>query len=314
MRYTFLQSFLNTNLICIFIPEYIFRKRIGPVTSYKSNDEREFLLADQELLYLTRILARNPSLPTTIPSWTEFNIILRKDVPVSRSLSGYLDFLDATATDNSIIHNLLRRSRIIKEKLELPSMVRVYDQVIFAKTEKIKSLVLVMGGFHTLMMFLGVIETRFKGYGLHDILLQIEVLVDGSAEWLMTSSMYNHSVRMCKLMYESLNKMLITEIKKKCSIYCTKDVYNLLPLGWNKESYYRRFVDSGEIKRHAIAFYDCQERICQQSLLTTFRVSYLNIVTVPLNFIYSFPAGNWYIYLESIRNMLPWIFTTVLAI
>ena len=58
-------------------------------------------------------------------------------------------------------------------------MVCLYDQAIFAKAieikfkekEKFKSLVLMMGGFHTLMMFLGIIGIRFKDVGLQDILI-----------------------------------------------------------------------------------------------------------------------------------------------
>ena len=58
-------------------------------------------------------------------------------------------------------------------------MVCLYDQALFAKAieikfkekEKFKSLVLMMGGFHTLMMFLGIIGIRFKDAGLQDILI-----------------------------------------------------------------------------------------------------------------------------------------------
>ena len=99
--------------------EYISRKRVGPaLLSYHSNDERDFLLADQEVLYLTWTLARNSTLPQTIPSWKRFNIILRKDIPVSKSLVGYLDCLDEPATDNATIYHLLWRSLIIKENLD----------------------------------------------------------------------------------------------------------------------------------------------------------------------------------------------------
>ena len=157
------------------VAEYISGKRVGPAPiSYHSNDERDFLLSDQEVLYLTWTLARNSTLPQTIPSWTGFNIILRKDIPVSKSLVGYLDCLDAPATDNATIYHLLCRSLMIKEKLGLSSMVCVYDQAIFAKAIEIqfkekeifKSLVLIMRGFHTLMMFLGIIGTRFKDAAL----------------------------------------------------------------------------------------------------------------------------------------------------
>ena len=38
-----------------------------------------------------------------------------------------------------------------------------------------------MGGFHTVMMFLGVIGIYFKNAGLQDILIQSGGLADGSA-------------------------------------------------------------------------------------------------------------------------------------
>ena len=119
--------------------EYISEKPDGPAPlSYHSNDERDFLLADQEVLHLIWILARNSTLPQTIPSWTGFYIILRKDIPVSKSLVGYLDCLDAPATDNATIYHLLCRSLMIKEKLGLSSMVCVYDQTIFVKAIEIQ--------------------------------------------------------------------------------------------------------------------------------------------------------------------------------
>ena len=34
-----------------------------------------------------------------------------------------------------------------------------------------------------------------------------------------------------------------------------EDIYNVLPLDWNNESCYRKFVDS-EMKNYVIAFYD----------------------------------------------------------
>ena len=97
-----------------------------------------FYLPTKRFLYLTWILARNSTFPQTILSWTGFNIILRKDIPVSKSLVGYLDCLDAPATDNATIYHLLCRSLMIKEKLGLSSMVCVYDQTIFVKAIEIQ--------------------------------------------------------------------------------------------------------------------------------------------------------------------------------
>ena len=68
--------------------------------------------------------------------------------------------------------------------------------------------------FHTLMIFLEVNGTPLKNAALQDILIQSEFLTDGSDKQAITGSMYNHSVRMYKLMYEALNRMLITEMEK----------------------------------------------------------------------------------------------------
>ena len=210
---------------------------------------------------------------------------------------GYLDCLDAPATDNATIYHLLCRSLMIKEKLGLSSTVCVYDQAIFAEAieiqfeekEKFKSLELMMEGFHILMMFLGIIGTRFKHAGLQDILIHSGVLTDGSAERAMTGSIYNRSVRMCKRMYEALTRMLITEMERY--IESIEEVHRVLPSDWNNESCYHKFVNSDGMKKYVMAFYDYKSKLSQQSSLTAFWISYLDIVTVLLNFIYSFRAG-----------------------
>ena len=64
------------------------------------------------------------------------------------------------------------------------------------------------------MIFLEVNGTPLKNAALQDILIQSEFLTDGSDKQAITGSMYNHSVHMYKLMYEALNRMLITEMEK----------------------------------------------------------------------------------------------------
>ena len=64
------------------------------------------------------------------------------------------------------------------------------------------------------MIFLEVNGTPLKNAALQDILIQSEFLTDGSDKRAITGSMYNHSAPMYKLMYEALNRMLITEMEK----------------------------------------------------------------------------------------------------
>ena len=78
------------------------------------------------------------SLPIEIPSWAEFNIKFRKSSQISQSNIGYLDCLDAPATEIAALYYILERSLKIKDQLELSSIVCVYDQAIYTKAFQIK--------------------------------------------------------------------------------------------------------------------------------------------------------------------------------
>lgn len=81
------------------------------------------------------IILTTISLPIEIPSWTEFNIKLRKSPQICQSNIEYLDCLDAPATEIAALYYMLERSLRIKDQLELSSIVCVYDQ---AKAFQIK--------------------------------------------------------------------------------------------------------------------------------------------------------------------------------
>ena len=130
---------------------------------------------------------------------TSTNIILRKDIPVSKSLIDYLDNLDAPATDNPTIYCLLCRTLIIKEKLRLSAMACIYDQDIFMKAveiqfkekEKFKSLLLVMGGFHMpTCNILG--ELLGHGNSAANWHLYLES-IQSMLPWVFTCDCYNYS-------------------------------------------------------------------------------------------------------------------------
>ena len=115
-----------------------------------------------------------------------------------------------------------------------------------SKKDKIKSLVLVMSGFHTLIIFLGVIGTCFKDAGLQDILIQSRVL----ANWLVQCTTV-------PFVCANFRRKLLTECllrKRKKNVASTKYVYHVLPLDWNNESCYCKFIDSEDMKKMSLHF------------------------------------------------------------
>ena len=97
----------------------------------------------------------------TICGWTGFNILVRSEIDVSQDNIGYLLTIDAPATNTFTVFEVLAQSVKIKESLKLKSIVVVFDQALYAKaadikwklSERFESIVLRMGGFHTIATF-----------------------------------------------------------------------------------------------------------------------------------------------------------------
>ena len=133
---------------------------------------------------------------------------------------GYLDSIDAPATDLSTTNGVLLRCLKMKASLHLESIVCVFNEAIYAKAaqikynnpEKFKPYALMLRIFHTLMMYLGIIGKRFGDAGLADLLVKCEVLVDHSVKGALSGKIYNRAVPYVKLLYEALSRILIETV------------------------------------------------------------------------------------------------------
>ena len=96
------------------------------------------ILADQEVLYRLWILCRKMSVPQAIPSWTGFQMSVRNNIAVFKTSIGYLGCIDASATHISTINQVLQRCPKMKGLLNLPSIVCIFDEAIYAKAVEIK--------------------------------------------------------------------------------------------------------------------------------------------------------------------------------
>ena len=107
------------------------------------------------------------------------------------------------------------------ESLQLMSIVCVFDQAIYAKAieikwrekEKFKNCVVIMGLLHMLMMYMHILKKRFSEAGLRDVLIQSNVIVEGSVDKALSGKMYNRGVRVYKLMYEAVSIKVIEHMK-----------------------------------------------------------------------------------------------------
>ncbi|XP_016111421.1 uncharacterized protein [Sinocyclocheilus grahami] len=204
---------------CIPIEQYHQSKRQGPqnlfhhesnalqVDTYKLNT---MSAAQTELAYV--VLKSIDAERCTIPSWTGFHTLLKGDGTLQKSALYYLPVIEASPTEMSTVNTILKRSVQIADQLELDHIVLVFDQAIYAKAQQIRwknndftqRIVIRLGEFHTCMSYLSILGKRFGDAGLQDILIESEVVAPGSISGGISGHHYNRSMRVHKLLYESL--------------------------------------------------------------------------------------------------------------
>ena len=85
---------------------------------------------------------------------------------------------------------------------------------IFWKNKNVfENLVLMLRGFHLLMLLLGIMGTQYGDAGIRELAVQSEVVAEGSIEWVLEGENYNRAVRLHKMVYEALFRMLLNDFE-----------------------------------------------------------------------------------------------------
>ena len=108
-----------------------------------------------------------------IPGWSGFNSQLVANTPDVSNI-GYLPVINSPATDLSTVNEMLKQSVSISQRLELPEIVLVFDEAIYAKAQMIRwkeeefrnRIVVRLGEFHTIMSYCSGIGKIFQDAGL----------------------------------------------------------------------------------------------------------------------------------------------------
>ena len=95
-------------------------------------------------------------------------------------------------------------------------VVCVFDQALYAKVteilwkdeEKMRTIIVRMGAFHTICNFLATIGKRFKDAGLRDVAVESAVIAEGSIEAVLEGRQYTRAVRLHRIIYEALQRLI----------------------------------------------------------------------------------------------------------
>ena len=98
----------------------------------------------------------------------------------------------------------MERALKITDQIHLVSIVRAFDQAIYSKAyeikwkeaEKFQNCVLMLGIFHLLMMYMGILNKRFSDAGLKDALIQSSIIAAGSIDSALCGKCHSRAVRL----------------------------------------------------------------------------------------------------------------------
>ncbi|KAK6168598.1 hypothetical protein SNE40_019797 [Patella caerulea] len=304
--------------------EYHLTKRHGP-TDVRSDieiDEKYFVanLKSANNLDLSFIILKylTSSYDDHLPGWTGFNCEIDSTI-FPKSAIHYMPVIEASPTDMTTVNTILIKSVSVADSFQLSNILLVFDQAIYAKAQQIrwkdpelsKRLVIRLGEFHTTMAFLAIIGKVYKDAGLQDILIESDVVAQGSINGVINGHHYNRSLRAHKLLYEALQRLrfsvFLDSLGENDAIPIQKEMTNL------ELAYGTKTLSEYLITEDYIILVDKFETFvsqkCKENPTFAFWSNYINLVQTVLMFIRATRQSDWTLHLSSLRCMLPWFFS-----
>ncbi len=287
-------------------------------TAAQKKDMGWFLarLSTEELLFQPR-----EDHDQSIPGWTAFNRILQENAAPRQSTIGYCQTIDASPTEVSTVYTLLKRSLIMANELHQFDCPVVCDLAIFSKMMQIiwqrpdefSRIIPRMGSFHIIGSFLSVIGKRYGDAGLADILTESGVLAAGSVAGVIQGKHYNRAVRMHKLTFEALERLRWSEFGSWLEDHPEHKVPHKAILEILRDMHEHPCMDSFQQLIDLQEFNQLKEAYAEfdridNGPMKQFWSSYLNMVSLLLQFIRATREGNWSLHLACIGQIIPYMF------
>ncbi|CAH3114284.1 unnamed protein product, partial [Pocillopora meandrina] len=204
------------------LEEIVVKKKPEPVNQeakedwYQSDKNKIKESNKKELSWLLgRLSQQRPELQK-IPGWSGFNQLTTDKEQPEVTIVGPLPIVNAPAHEYETLWTVLRRCQAMTALRGGIYTVVTMDGGLYnkakmlqwEKTEHLKNVVLVLGGFHTQMTFSKVIGQFLESSGISDIWVESEIFGETTAGNILRGKLWNRVIRAHKLTYEALWRVL----------------------------------------------------------------------------------------------------------
>ena len=277
------------------------------------------------------------------PNWSGYMSNASAGSYPGKSTISILPIIDLDPTNLSCIFSTLRFIEEQANIINIPTPVVTFDQPLWLKATEIVSaksmnIVLVLGGFHLMMSFLGSIGTVMNGSGLSDALQSIyapkavEHMMSGKAvsralrgHFLLASALMTQLLDQCfpelsndqeriddpfqesdddSLIHQESNEepVVIKSILNECEVDQIESLCkNVLEGG---AECVELVNSSEEIYKLRTIFEEYKEKLIKSSRTAKLWIQYLEYINILQLFIRAERTGNWNLHLVSIGKMI----------
>ena len=237
---------------------------------------------------------RNPR-----PNWTGFMQCATSTAPVGdKSTVTFLPIIDLNLSDESCIYSTL--TFIIEQAKSLNILVPsvTFDQPLWLKATGIiedakLNIVCRLGGFHTLMSFLGSLGHLMKGSGIEELFSQ--VYAEHSVTHMISGKAISRALRAHFLAESALVTILVEEVVGESDLFYLD--------GQDSDVIEEKLI-SDEIVNLRKAFEEKTEILSAKSRTAKLWISYLKYISTIKKYIIAERTSNWTLHLEATKEML----------
>ena len=269
----------------------------------------------EEMIHtVTRIDQDYCSIPANqqkVGSFSGFQSIIQN--PVSKSKPYYF-FTLSKPPHKSVVHEVMNRLKDVVEEKNIPFMQLVGDQPVYTlivqtryeNCPKFDKIIPVLGSFHTQCSFIYVINKRFSGSGLSDIIVSANIVADKSIYQAMKGKHYRRALRALQLTYESLQRRIVQKGLAN-GLSLSQDIKESFLKLQNPSSYSREELqdvalnirNNKEFNEFMTQTYTIIEEY--RSPMADYWLSYMEMVEILMMNIHAIKVKDWVQYLASLR-------------
>jgi hypothetical protein len=254
-------------------------------------------------LWMALLTLPDANLGAPSPSWGGFMQLASKGENYERTRIEILPFINRQLTNPSSIYTALNFSRKQSSLHGMETCFVTFDQPLNAKAieivasdEILQGVVVILGGFHLLVSFMGSVGYIMGGSGLE--VLWESVYAPASVVHMMTGHAYAHALRAHLLTSVALFTFMMTEMEDKTKESLSalhKAIIGQKPVDLEDEKVMQTLIEKNQqwIKTEK-----------ERSRTGRLWLNYMEQVSLIKLFIYAERTGDWALHLNSIRQMI----------